>query len=163
VIPHDLGNLFQFEMFTNFVPHSAARLASHTARCAALGQKCDGVVEPQQLDQGTGISVRVLPLQAHGVKSEPILICVDPKHSPPRRHNVHRASEVAISDHQRPVVEHFAVKLDLTVKAAKAVTVRFDFVPAKHAVYQCKIDSTLAATNAKFLNEHGVFVTVVFH
>ena len=69
--PHRSGDLVHFEMFANSVPDYPAWLPLNTARCIALRQKGNGIIEPQQFDERTGIPSRVVPATPHGFESQP--------------------------------------------------------------------------------------------
>jgi len=64
--------------------------------------------------------------------------------------------EMALTSDEGGAIEHATVVVNLRIQTPQGISVRFDFVAVKHAVYHRDVDPHLAATDTKLFNDHGI-------
>ena len=91
-------NNFNIKTVAYPVPNYLPWFAAESASGIVLLQKTDGVVPPQQLDQGTRIKTRVIASLSHLIEMEIIGGPAYPQDPPPRRHKCSGLLKVSIAN-----------------------------------------------------------------
>jgi hypothetical protein len=72
VATHRFGDFVYTEQLANPVPNDPAGFSPESPRGIAFLKKCQGVIEPQQLNQAAGISIGVVPWFAHCLETQSV-------------------------------------------------------------------------------------------
>jgi hypothetical protein len=119
------------------------------------------VLKPQQLDERTHVSIRVLAASSQLLYSKASAAGNHDLDLPPPRHGLHGRGDVLRTHDEGRAIEDHSVDSCLTGEPSQAVAIGLDLVAVDRAVDDCDVDAHLPSTEAQLLQEGDIFLSTV--
>ena len=149
----DLTQLVKRQLFRDFLPQFAPRLASHCASLVARCQDIQRLSAPKELADGERtllwVGARLANLRETNITPR----YTNRHYTPPAWHETEQVIDMVYRRHDGDVIEYSTVCLLLTLQSFERIPVTLDLVRREFPIYDGQISACCVAANRQLVDD----------